>query len=55
MATGHIIIDIEKMPEIIHAMRVRMAELLREQAASESDPRVSIRLLETAAQFEAGQ
>lgn len=55
MASSQLTIDVKNMPELIHALLVRMSNLLREEAESESDPRVARKLLEIAARFEAGQ
>lgn len=53
--TGHVTINVEKMPEVIHGLMRRMSDILREEADAESDPRVQRKLREIAARFEAGQ
>lgn len=46
-------ISIADIPEVLHALRCELANLLRE-AAMDEDPRVARRLREIAAVFEAG-
>jgi hypothetical protein len=48
-------LSVEKMPEVIASLRHELAEILRDVAEIESDPRVARRLREIAASFEAGQ
>lgn len=47
-------ISLTDMPEVLWALRHEMATLLRHGAEAETDPRVTRRLLEYAAAFEAG-
>jgi hypothetical protein len=46
---------IADMPEVLFALRARMAGILREEADAEADPRIARRLRDLANQFEAGQ
>lgn len=55
MASDRLTVDVKNVPEIVHALCVRMSNLLREEAEAESDPRVARKLREIAARFEAGQ
>lgn len=52
---AQVTLDIRGIPEVMHAVIRRVAQLLREQADYEADPRVGERLREIAAQMEAGQ
>jgi hypothetical protein len=47
-------ISVRDMPELMAEMRVALADLLREDAGAEADPRIARRLRELAAEFEAG-
>lgn len=56
MAKGLIVtLNVERMPEMIWAARREMAQMLREVAQAESDPRVTRKLHEVADAYEAGQ
>lgn len=47
-------LNIEKLPFILFGMRQRLADMLRERAQTESDPRVARALMAVAADFEVG-
>lgn len=55
MARASISIDVLNVPELVWQTRQAMANLLREEADSEADPRIAQRLREIAAVFEVGQ
>jgi hypothetical protein len=56
MARGEMVvtINVEKMPDVIWQLRKEMATMLRREAESEADPRVSRKLERVAMAFEAG-
>ncbi len=47
-------VSLEKLPEVLSALRVNLANILREEAGSECDPKVARRLREVAEMFEVG-
>lgn len=53
--TGTIVLDVRGIPEVIQAVRAECAEILRDDAESESNPAVARRLRQIASAFEAGQ
>jgi hypothetical protein len=55
MATSTVTIDLLNWAEGLAEMRASMARILREEAEADADPRVSRKLVEIAARFEAGQ
>ena len=54
MAAVTFSLDVLNIPELIWDVRKEMADLLREEARSEGDPRIALRLEEIANVFEAG-
>jgi hypothetical protein len=54
MAVAHVILSLEKMPEVIQAMRMEMVKILRETADAETLPTTAKRLREVALIFETG-
>ena len=52
---GSLVVDVRGIPELIWGLRREMAEVLREAADAEADPRVMHRLLVIAQAFETGQ
>lgn len=53
--THTLILDVTGIPEVLFGMFKQMADMLREEADSEADPRLQRKLRELAARFEAGQ
>lgn len=51
---GTIVVELEKWPDLLWAMRNEMATMLREQADAEASGYVAQRLREIAAAFSAG-
>lgn len=54
MAKMSMRIDVLNVPELVWQTRQAMADLLREEAESEADPRIARRLMEIAGVFETG-
>lgn len=57
MADGKIAtvtVDVLNVPELIYNVRNQCADMLREEADSEANPRIARRLRELAAAFEVG-
>lgn len=54
MAKMSMRIDVLHVPELVWQTRQAMADLLREEAESEADPRIARRLREIAGVFETG-
>ena len=51
---GKVVIELEKYPDLLWAMRNELATVLREQADAEASGYVATRLREIAAAFSAG-
>jgi hypothetical protein len=51
---AEITVNVEKMPEVLADLRRQIADMVRDAASAESDPRVVARLIAVAARFEVG-